>query len=183
MLKGLTKHHRAGKGQWLACMAYNRWMHVIKRELEPHQRLQLFPSTRNLTICAQTWLVTGTDSSVFNSNNVPQERVTSIQTHVLFTIFEICCTFYRCIPLITGVGVGICFVALYVGMYYNTIIAWALYYLIASFRYDLSIVSLSDVVILLLSSLLMLAMVIIIMLVADGVDALVMILPLLLLLL
>ena len=80
-------------------------------------------------------------------------------------------------------GVGICFVALYVGMYYNTIIAWALYYLIASFRYDLSIVSLSDVVILLLPSLLMLAMVIIIMLVADGVDAVVMILPLLLLLL
>ncbi|XP_060600072.1 sodium-dependent serotonin transporter-like, partial [Ruditapes philippinarum] len=37
-------------------------------------------------------------------------------------------------PVFTGVGFAICLVATYVGMYYNTIIAWALYYLIASFR-------------------------------------------------
>lgn len=37
-------------------------------------------------------------------------------------------------PIFTGVGLAICLVATYVGMYYNTIIAWALYYLIASFR-------------------------------------------------
>lgn len=36
-------------------------------------------------------------------------------------------------------GVGICLVAIYVGMYYNTIIAWALYYLVASFRYMISV--------------------------------------------
>ena len=34
----------------------------------------------------------------------------------------------------SGVGIAICFVATYVGMYYNTIIAWALYYMVASFR-------------------------------------------------
>ncbi|KAL4224062.1 hypothetical protein ACF0H5_017519 [Mactra antiquata] len=39
-------------------------------------------------------------------------------------------------PMFTGVGIGIIFVATYVGMYYNTIIAWALYYLIASCRYE-----------------------------------------------
>lgn len=37
-------------------------------------------------------------------------------------------------PMFTGVGFASCLVALYVGMYYNTIIAWALYYVIASCR-------------------------------------------------
>lgn len=40
----------------------------------------------------------------------------------------------RLCPMFTGVGLAICFVATYVGMYYNTIIAWALYYMVASFR-------------------------------------------------
>ncbi|KAK3591522.1 hypothetical protein CHS0354_031630 [Potamilus streckersoni] len=37
-------------------------------------------------------------------------------------------------PLFTGVGYAICLVATYVGMYYNTVIAWAVYYTFASFR-------------------------------------------------
>lgn len=46
----------------------------------------------------------------------------------------------RCIMFFfSGVGIGICLVAIYVGMYYNTIIAWALYYLVASFRYMISV--------------------------------------------
>nr|WLN44341.1 NTT9 [Sinonovacula rivularis] len=37
-------------------------------------------------------------------------------------------------PMFTGVGFAICLVATYVGMYYNTIIAWAVFYMFASFR-------------------------------------------------
>ena len=33
-----------------------------------------------------------------------------------------------------GIGFGICLVSTFVGSYYNTIIAWALYYLVMSFR-------------------------------------------------
>ena len=40
----------------------------------------------------------------------------------------------RICPMFTGLGYGICFVATFVGMYYNTVIAWAVYYLFASFR-------------------------------------------------
>lgn len=35
---------------------------------------------------------------------------------------------------ITGVGYGICLVSTFVGMYYNTIIAWGVFYMFASFR-------------------------------------------------
>lgn len=34
----------------------------------------------------------------------------------------------------TGIGYAICIIDLYVGMHYNTIISWAVYYLIASFQ-------------------------------------------------
>ncbi|WAR03537.1 SC6A4-like protein [Mya arenaria] len=40
----------------------------------------------------------------------------------------------RLCPMFKGTGVAIIMVATYVGMYYNTIIAWALYYLVNSFR-------------------------------------------------
>lgn len=40
-------------------------------------------------------------------------------------------------PMFKGVGFAICLVATYVGMYYNTIIAWAFYYMFASFRSEL----------------------------------------------
>ena len=33
-----------------------------------------------------------------------------------------------------GIGFGICVIASYVAMYYNTIIAWALYFLVSSFQ-------------------------------------------------
>lgn len=33
----------------------------------------------------------------------------------------------------TGVGYAICLIDIYMGMYYNTIIGWAVYYLFASF--------------------------------------------------
>lgn len=33
-----------------------------------------------------------------------------------------------------GIGFAICIIALYVAFYYNTIMAWALYYLLSSFR-------------------------------------------------
>ena len=46
----------------------------------------------------------------------------------IFTTRLIYCSIFA------GVGIGICLVATYVGMYYNTIIAWALYYMVASFR-------------------------------------------------
>ncbi|XP_021268742.1 sodium-dependent serotonin transporter-like [Numida meleagris] len=38
-----------------------------------------------------------------------------------------------CPPLSTGVGFAICIIGLYVSFYYNTIIAWALYYFYSSF--------------------------------------------------
>uniref|UniRef100_A0A8K9WZE1 Transporter n=1 Tax=Oncorhynchus mykiss TaxID=8022 RepID=A0A8K9WZE1_ONCMY len=37
-------------------------------------------------------------------------------------------------PIFKGVGFAICIIALYIAFYYNTIMAWALYYLLASFR-------------------------------------------------
>ncbi|XP_040194503.1 sodium-dependent serotonin transporter [Rana temporaria] len=40
-------------------------------------------------------------------------------------------------PLFKGIGYAICIIALYIASYYNTIMAWALYYLIFSFRSEL----------------------------------------------
>uniref|UniRef100_A0AAZ3R9A8 Transporter n=1 Tax=Oncorhynchus tshawytscha TaxID=74940 RepID=A0AAZ3R9A8_ONCTS len=37
-------------------------------------------------------------------------------------------------PIFKGIGFAICIIALYIAFYYNTIMAWALYYLLASFR-------------------------------------------------
>lgn len=37
----------------------------------------------------------------------------------------------------TGVGYAICLIDIYMGMYYNTIIGWAVYYLFASFSSEL----------------------------------------------
>lgn len=37
----------------------------------------------------------------------------------------------------SGVGYAICFIDVYMGMYYNTIIGWAVYYLWESFTYEL----------------------------------------------
>lgn len=36
--------------------------------------------------------------------------------------------------VLSGVGYGICLVSTFVGMYYNTIIAWGVFYMFASFR-------------------------------------------------
>ncbi|CAG0895657.1 unnamed protein product [Darwinula stevensoni] len=43
----------------------------------------------------------------------------------------------RVCPMLKGVGYAICVIDIYMGMYYNTIIGWALYYLIASFTTQL----------------------------------------------
>ncbi|XP_075052981.1 sodium-dependent serotonin transporter [Mixophyes fleayi] len=49
-----------------------------------------------------------------------------------------CISIWRKIcPLFKGIGYAICIIALYVASYYNTIMAWALYYLISSFRAEL----------------------------------------------
>nr|XP_022905414.1 sodium-dependent serotonin transporter [Onthophagus taurus] len=46
-----------------------------------------------------------------------------------------CLTIWKRIcPALKGVGYAICLIDLYMGMYYNTIIGWAVYYLIASFQ-------------------------------------------------
>ncbi|XP_074600142.1 sodium-dependent serotonin transporter-like [Brevipalpus obovatus] len=37
-------------------------------------------------------------------------------------------------PIMKGIGFGMCVIDLYMGMYYNTIISWAVYYLMASFE-------------------------------------------------
>ncbi|KAG7484875.1 hypothetical protein MATL_G00054480 [Megalops atlanticus] len=37
-------------------------------------------------------------------------------------------------PIFKGIGFAICVIALYIAFYYNTIMAWALYYLLSSFR-------------------------------------------------
>lgn len=36
-----------------------------------------------------------------------------------------------------GIGYAICLIDIYMGMYYNTIIGWAVYFLFASFRWEL----------------------------------------------
>lgn len=36
--------------------------------------------------------------------------------------------------LCSGIGFAICIIALYIAFYYNTIMAWALYYLLSSFQ-------------------------------------------------
>uniref|UniRef100_A0A8D8AA91 Transporter n=3 Tax=Culex pipiens TaxID=7175 RepID=A0A8D8AA91_CULPI len=43
----------------------------------------------------------------------------------------------RICPALKGVGYAICLIDIYMGMYYNTIIGWAVYYLIASFTTEL----------------------------------------------
>uniref|UniRef100_A0A182YA75 Transporter n=1 Tax=Anopheles stephensi TaxID=30069 RepID=A0A182YA75_ANOST len=43
----------------------------------------------------------------------------------------------RICPALKGVGYAICLIDIYMGMYYNTIIGWAVYYLFASFSYEL----------------------------------------------
>ncbi|MEE6468581.1 hypothetical protein FKM82_008321 [Ascaphus truei] len=49
-----------------------------------------------------------------------------------------CISIWRKIcPLFKGIGYAICMIALYIAFYYNTIMAWALYYLIFSFRAEL----------------------------------------------
>uniref|UniRef100_A0A670ZRQ4 Transporter n=1 Tax=Pseudonaja textilis TaxID=8673 RepID=A0A670ZRQ4_PSETE len=44
-------------------------------------------------------------------------------------------------PIFKGIGYAICIIAFYVASYYNTIMAWALYYLASSFRSELPWVS------------------------------------------
>ncbi|KAG4066627.1 hypothetical protein HA402_007263 [Bradysia odoriphaga] len=49
-----------------------------------------------------------------------------------------CLTIWKKIcPALKGVGYAICLIDIYMGMYYNTIIGWAVYYLFASFTYEL----------------------------------------------
>ncbi|CAG0915473.1 unnamed protein product [Notodromas monacha] len=49
-----------------------------------------------------------------------------------------CLTLWKRIcPILKGVGYAICVIDLYMAMYYNTIIAWALYYLFSSFTDEL----------------------------------------------
>ncbi|XP_024082895.1 sodium-dependent serotonin transporter isoform X2 [Cimex lectularius] len=49
-----------------------------------------------------------------------------------------CLTIWKRIcPALKGVGYAICILDVYMGMYYNTIIGWAVYYLVASFRSEL----------------------------------------------
>ncbi|XP_055591532.1 sodium-dependent serotonin transporter-like [Uranotaenia lowii] len=43
----------------------------------------------------------------------------------------------RICPALKGVGYAICLIDIYMGMYYNTIIGWAVYYLFASFTTEL----------------------------------------------
>uniref|UniRef100_A0A8B9M797 Transporter n=1 Tax=Accipiter nisus TaxID=211598 RepID=A0A8B9M797_9AVES len=46
------------------------------------------------------------------------------------TVWKIC-------PVFKGVGYAVILIALYVGFYYNVIIAWSLYYLFSSFTFEL----------------------------------------------
>ncbi|XP_055622909.1 sodium-dependent serotonin transporter [Toxorhynchites rutilus septentrionalis] len=49
-----------------------------------------------------------------------------------------CLTIWKRIcPALKGVGYAICLIDIYMGMYYNTIIGWAVYYLFASFNTEL----------------------------------------------
>ncbi|XP_064088102.1 sodium-dependent serotonin transporter-like [Macrobrachium nipponense] len=43
----------------------------------------------------------------------------------------------RICPMLKGIGYAICIIDLYMAMYYNTILAWSVYYLVASFRSEL----------------------------------------------
>ncbi|KAJ9585513.1 hypothetical protein L9F63_002714, partial [Diploptera punctata] len=53
-----------------------------------------------------------------------------------------CLTIWKRIcPALKGIGYAICLMDIYMGMYYNTIIGWAVYYLVASFRSELPWVS------------------------------------------
>ncbi|XP_018334453.1 sodium-dependent serotonin transporter [Agrilus planipennis] len=49
-----------------------------------------------------------------------------------------CLTIWKRIcPALKGIGYAICLIDIYMGMYYNTIIGWAVYYLVASFQSEL----------------------------------------------
>lgn len=56
---------------------------------------------------------------------------------ILHTVCELVCTKYCLVVVAPGVGFGICVAATFVGAYYNTIIAWSVYYLIISLRSSL----------------------------------------------
>ncbi|KAM4627801.1 LOW QUALITY PROTEIN: solute carrier family 6 member 4a [Polymixia lowei] len=45
-----------------------------------------------------------------------------------------CISMKHICPIFKGIGFAICIIALYIAFYYNTIMAWALYYLLSSFR-------------------------------------------------
>ena len=45
-------------------------------------------------------------------------------------------TIWRVCPLFQGIGWGMFIVSMLIGMYYNVLIAWALFYLCASFNSD-----------------------------------------------
>ncbi|KAJ8267228.1 hypothetical protein GJAV_G00140030 [Gymnothorax javanicus] len=47
-------------------------------------------------------------------------------------------------PIFKGIGFAICVIALYIAFYYNTIMAWALYYLLSSFRTTLPWITCSN---------------------------------------
>ncbi|XP_036380340.1 sodium-dependent serotonin transporter-like [Megalops cyprinoides] len=47
-------------------------------------------------------------------------------------------------PIFKGIGFAICVIALYIAFYYNTIMAWALYYLLSSFRSTLPWITCSN---------------------------------------
>ncbi|XP_055317230.1 sodium-dependent serotonin transporter [Sitodiplosis mosellana] len=56
-----------------------------------------------------------------------------------------CLTIWKKIcPALKGIGYAICLIDIYMGMYYNTIIGWAVYYLYASFTYELPWTSCSN---------------------------------------
>ncbi|XP_076263934.1 serotonin transporter [Rhynchophorus ferrugineus] len=49
-----------------------------------------------------------------------------------------CLTIWKRIcPALKGIGYAVCLIDIYMGMYYNTIIGWAVYYLVASFTTEL----------------------------------------------
>lgn len=51
---------------------------------------------------------------------------------IRFVFFSVCFD-----VIVAGIGYAICLIDVYMGMYYNTIIGWAVYYLYASFTDEL----------------------------------------------
>lgn len=71
--------------------------------------------------------------------NCLRQSLTVVDVNKQFLLFRgpKLTVFLELFPTLLGIGFAICIIDLYVASYYNTIMAWAFYYLVSSFTAEL----------------------------------------------